>query len=52
MCTHYDAVKVLERFYRKFGVAPPPETGKLDMWPGYVGTLRPRCIGSPVKHEV
>ena len=37
MCTHYDAIKELERFYREFGVEPPPETGKLDMWPGYLG---------------
>jgi putative SOS response-associated peptidase YedK len=39
MCTHYDALKERERFYREFGVEPPPETGKLDMWPGYVGSF-------------
>ncbi|MEY2860775.1 MAG: hypothetical protein RL392_1233 [Pseudomonadota bacterium] len=39
MCSHYDAVKELERYHRKFGVAPPPEAGKLDLWPGDMGTF-------------
>ena len=37
MCTHYDAIKERPRFYEEFGVEPPPEEGKLDMWPGYLG---------------
>jgi putative SOS response-associated peptidase YedK len=37
MCSHYQALKERERFYREFGVEPPPEEGKLDMWPGYLG---------------
>ncbi len=39
MCSHYDAVKELERYHRAFGVAPPPEAGKLDLWPGYMGSF-------------
>lgn len=39
MCAHYEALKELERFYREFGVTPPPETGKLDLWPGYMGSF-------------
>jgi len=37
MCSHYQAVKEREKFMRHFGVLPPPEGGKLDLWPGYVG---------------
>ena len=39
MCSHYQAVKDAERIRRHFGVEPPPESGKLDMWPGYLGTF-------------
>ena len=37
MCSHYQALKDRERFYLEFGVEPPPEEGKLDLWPGYLG---------------
>ena len=37
MCSHYQALKEREKFMRHFGVAPPPEGGKLDLWPGYLG---------------
>lgn len=37
MCSHYQALKERERFYREFGVEPPLEEFKTDMWPGYVG---------------
>lgn len=39
MCSHYQAVKESERYSRAFGVAPPPEPGKHDLWPGYIGNF-------------
>jgi putative SOS response-associated peptidase YedK len=39
MCSHYEAVKKPERLKREFGAEPPPETVKLDMWPGYLGNF-------------
>jgi putative SOS response-associated peptidase YedK len=39
MCSHYQALKNQERYSREFGVSPPPETGKLDLWPGYIGSF-------------
>lgn len=37
MCSHYQAVKESERFIRHFGVEPPQDIGKTDLWPGYAG---------------
>jgi len=44
MCSHYQAVKERERYIRHFGVEPPAEPGKLDVWPGYAASFihRPR----------
>lgn len=44
MCSHYQAIKARERYYRKFGVYPPPHEYAEDMWPRYQGTFirRPR----------
>jgi len=39
MCSHYQAVKERERFFRQFGVYPPDATGKYDVWPGYAGLM-------------
>ena len=39
MCSHYQALKERERYKRHFGVEPPPEPGKLDLWPGYLGSF-------------
>jgi putative SOS response-associated peptidase YedK len=39
MCSHYEAIKERERYLRHFGVEPPDESGKLDLWPGYMGTF-------------
>ena len=39
MCSHYQALKDRERYNREFGVAPPSEPGKLDLWPGYLGSF-------------
>jgi putative SOS response-associated peptidase YedK len=38
MCSHYQAIKERERYYREFGVYPPDEEGKYDVWPGYVAS--------------
>jgi putative SOS response-associated peptidase YedK len=37
MCSHYQAFQERERFMRRFGIEPPAQSGKLDMWPGYLG---------------
>ena len=44
MCSHYQAVKERERYIRHFGVEPPAEPGKIDVWPGYAASFirRPR----------
>lgn len=39
MCSHYQAIKERERFLRHFGVEPPTDLGKFDLWPGYVGSF-------------
>jgi putative SOS response-associated peptidase YedK len=39
MCSHYQALKERERYRRHFGVEPPADLGKHDLWPGYLGTL-------------
>lgn len=39
MCSHYQALKERERYFRAFGVEPPADLGKHDMWPGYEGTF-------------
>lgn len=44
MCSHYQAVRERERYIRHFGVEPPADPGKHDVWPGYAATFirRPR----------
>lgn len=37
MCSHYQAIKEQERFRRYFGVEPPEDLDKFDLWPGYEG---------------
>ena len=39
MCSHYQALKEQERYIRAFGVEPPAEPGKEDLWPGYMGSF-------------
>ncbi len=39
MCSHYQAIKERERYLSQFGVEPPAESGKFDLWPGYMGTF-------------
>jgi putative SOS response-associated peptidase YedK len=44
MCSHYQAIKERERYARHFGVQPPVDVGKHDVWPCYPATFvrRPR----------
>ncbi len=42
MCSHYQALKEQqrqERFLRSFGINPPPLPGKMDLWPGCLGSF-------------
>jgi len=39
MCSHYQATTNRERLSRLFGVNPPADLGKHDLWPGYVGNF-------------
>jgi putative SOS response-associated peptidase YedK len=39
MCSHYQAIKARDRYFRKFGVYPPPHEYIEDMWPKYQGTF-------------
>jgi len=39
MCSHYQGIKERERYLRHFGVAPPGDIGKVDLWPGYLGSF-------------
>jgi putative SOS response-associated peptidase YedK len=47
MCSHYQAIKERERYIRHFGVAPPADQGKWDVWPGYAASFirRPKEAG-------
>ena len=44
MCSHYQAVRDLELYRRRFHVYPPADPGKSDVWPGY---LAPAIRRSP-----
>ena len=39
MCSHYQGLKEAQRYERNFGVRPPLEPGKHDLWPGYLGSF-------------
>jgi putative SOS response-associated peptidase YedK len=39
MCSHYQGIKERERYMRHFGVEPPDDLGKVDLWPGYSGSF-------------
>ena len=44
MCSHYQTMKDRERYRRHFGVEPPDDLGKFDVWPMYAASFirRPR----------
>lgn len=48
MCSHYQAIKDRDRFFRRFGVELPGDAGKVDVWPGTHGPMlrRPRSRGT------
>ena len=35
MCSHYQALKEHDHYWRHYGVEPPADLGKFDVWPGY-----------------
>ena len=39
MCSHYQGIKERERYRRHFGVEPPADLGRHDLWPGYTGSF-------------
>jgi putative SOS response-associated peptidase YedK len=39
MCSHYQALKERDRYWRHFGVEPPSVIDRPDMWPGYLGSF-------------
>ena len=39
MCSHYQALKERDRYWRLFGVEPPADPGRADLWPGYQGSF-------------
>ena len=51
MCCHYQAIKERERFRHHFGVEPPADLGKHDLWPGYLGCFIRRHTHADVGDE-
>ena len=39
MCSHHQGIKERERYVREFGVPPPDDIGKYDVWPGYAASF-------------
>lgn len=39
MCSHYQGIKERNRYIRAFGVPPPDDVGKYDVWPSYAATF-------------
>lgn len=39
MCSHYQALKEQDKYRRYFGVEPPADIYKFDLWPGYLGAF-------------
>jgi len=51
MCSHYQALKERDKYFRYFGVEPPVEPGKHDVWPGYLGAFIRRHPNADVGDE-
>ena len=51
MCSHYQALKEQDKYVRYFGVEPPVEPGKHDVWPGYLGAFIRRHPNADVGDE-
>jgi putative SOS response-associated peptidase YedK len=39
MCSHYQGLKEREKYLKYFGVEPPLQDGKFDVWPGYLASF-------------
>lgn len=39
MCAHYEGVKDPKTYADRYSSAPPPDAGKVDLWPGYLGSF-------------
>jgi len=39
VCRHYQGLKEREKYLKFFGVEPPPQDGRPDVWPGYPGAF-------------
>ena len=51
MCSHYQSVNNPQHLKTYFGVEPPLDSGRLDMWPGYLGAFVRRHEFSDVGNE-
>ena len=51
MCSHYQAMKDRERYRRHFGVEPPDDLGKFDVWPMYAASFIRRPLEADVGDE-
>ena len=51
MCSHYQALKEQDKYFRYFGVDPPADPSKHDLWPGYLGAFIRRHPNSDVGDE-
>ena len=48
MCSHYQALKEQDKYFKYFGVEPPADPGRHDLWPGYPGAFIRRHPNSGV----
>ena len=51
MCSHYQAIKAREHYAKHFGVVPPADVGKYDVWPSYPATFIRRPMEADVGDE-
>lgn len=51
MCSHYQSLKERDKYFRYFGVEPPVDPGKHDLWPGYLGAFIRRHPNADVGDE-
>ncbi|NML86589.1 SOS response-associated peptidase [Polaromonas sp.] len=51
MCSHYQAMKDRERYRRHFGVEPPDDLGKFDVWPLYAASFIRRPLEADAGDE-
>ena len=44
MCSHFQAPPKPEIYSQAFGVTPPADLGKHDVWPGYLAGFIPHIL--------